>query len=95
MRDSEPPSQEGKQGNLSWQEGCRESLKLGQPPVDGVRVSCPFPAPSLALGLAGVIWTLRTLNTQRGEQRAVRGLEEGPSDLAFVTPGCALPQQSP
>lgn len=39
MRDSEPPSQEGNQRNLSWQEGCRESLKLGQPPVEGVRVS--------------------------------------------------------
>lgn len=77
----EPSNQEGNQGNLSWLEGCRGSLRLGQPPADGVRVICPFPVPSLALGLAGVICTLRTLKiAQRGEQRAVRDLEKGLSE---------------
>lgn len=82
----EPSNPVGNQGNLCWQEGCRESLELGQPPVDGVRVSCPFAVPSPALGLTGVIWTLRTLKTpqaaQGGVQRAARDLEKGPPNLA-------------
>lgn len=64
----EPSNPVGNQGNLCWQESCRESLELGQPPVDEVRVSCPFAVPSAVLGLTGVIWTWKTLKTPQAAQ---------------------------